>query len=72
MRNDGVASDGDFFQKRVSWGWGKALQALRKGTPARELDALIDALITNALRNTQCADARAPALGSMVKASQAA
>jgi hypothetical protein len=64
VRKDDVASDGDLLQKRVSWGWGKALQALRKGTPARELDILV----INALRNTLRADARAPALGPVVNA----
>jgi hypothetical protein len=64
MRNDDVASDGDLFQKRVSWGWGKVLQALRKGTPARELSVLV----TNAFRKTLRADARAPALDPMIKA----
>ena len=57
-----MASDGDLFQKRVSWGWGKVYKAACNGTAATELAPAV----IRALRNMLRGELRAPALGPMI------
>ncbi len=59
-----MAADGDLFQKRVSYGWGKVYSAICDGMAPAELPGLLLKALRNMLRD----DLRTPALGALIAA----